>query len=70
MLLSPSGGSAKTLEKVRPIRRNAKTVLALLVGPAARPAGYGFATLCLDSPSDSKQGLPIHGCIHVASSTK
>ena len=36
MLLSPSGGSAKTLEKARPIRRNAKKVLALPLGPAAR----------------------------------
>jgi hypothetical protein len=66
MLLSPSGASAKTLEKARPISRNAKTVLALPVGPAARPRdGYGFATLCLDSafPIASK------GCRSMAVST-
>jgi len=65
MLLSPSGGSAKTLEKARPIRRNAKKVLALPVGQRTARAGYGFATLCLDSsfPMASK------GCGSMAVST-
>jgi hypothetical protein len=71
MLLSPSGASAKTLEKARPISRNAKTVLALPVGPAARPGtATGLQRFVWIAPSHSKQGLPIHGCIHVAGPTQ
>jgi hypothetical protein len=37
---------------------------------SANLTGYGFQRFARIVPSLSKQGLPIHGYIHVASSTK
>ena len=66
MLLSPSGASAKTLEKARPNSPQRENGLGAPCGPSCTArAGYGFATLCLDSsfPMASK------GCGSMAVST-